>query len=82
MTLDGWIFGCDACQSCCPYNRQAPMHRNAAFDPLFDPAAMTPDEWLAMDDAAFEARCGRTPLVRSGAERIRENVRRNFLHEK
>ncbi|WP_346694737.1 tRNA epoxyqueuosine(34) reductase QueG [uncultured Alistipes sp.] len=78
VTLDGWIFGCDACQSCCPYNRQAPMHRNAAFDPLFDPAAMTPDEWLAMDDAAFEARCGRTPLVRSGAERIRESVRRNL----
>lgn len=78
VTLDGWIFGCDACQSCCPYNRQAPMRRNAAFDPLFDPAAMTPSDWLAMDDAAFEARCGRTPLVRSSAERIRENVRRNL----
>ena len=82
VDLHGWIFGCDACQSCCPYNRLSPQHRNAAFDPLFDPAAMTPGDWLAMDDAAFEARCGRTPLVRSGAERIRENVRRNFLHEK
>lgn len=78
VTLDGWIFGCDACQSCCPYNRLSPQHRNPAFDPLFDPAAMTPGDWLAMDDAAFEARCGRTPLVRSGAERIRENVRRNL----
>lgn len=79
VDLDGWIFGCDACQSCCPYNRRAPMHRHAAFDPLFDPASMTPDEWLAMDDAAFEARCGRTPLTRSGAERIRGNVLRNLL---
>lgn len=82
VDLDGWIFGCDACQSCCPYNRRAPMHRHAAFDPLFDPASMTPDEWLAMDDAAFEARCGRTPLTRSGAERIRGNVLRNLLTEK
>ena len=24
VTLDGWIFGCDACQSCCPYNRLSP----------------------------------------------------------
>ena len=79
VDLDGWIFGCDACQSCCPYNRRAPMHRHGAFDPLFDPASMTPGEWLAMDDAAFEARCGRTPLTRSGAERIRGNVLRNLL---
>ena len=33
IDLDGWIFGCDRCQSCCPYNRNAPMHAHPAFDP-------------------------------------------------
>ena len=75
VDLDGWIFGCDCCQSRCPWNLRAPMHRNAAFDPVFDPLAMDAAEWLGMDEATFEARCGRTPLTRSGLERIQRNVR-------
>lgn len=72
--LHGWIFGCDACQSVCPYNRRAPQHRNPAFDPLFDPAAMTADEWLALTEEEFDRRMGPTPLTRSGLERIRRNI--------
>lgn len=79
IDLDGWIFGCDACQNCCPFNGKAPLHRNAAFDERFDPPAMDAAEWLTMDQTAFEARCGRTPLTRSGLKRIQENVRRNAL---
>lgn len=77
IDLHGWIFGCDACQSCCPHNLRTPMHRLADFDPLFDPLAMNGDAWLALDGAAFEARCGRTPLTRSGLERLQRNVLRN-----
>ena len=79
--LDGWIFGCDACQSLCPWNRRAPQHRNAAFDAVFDPLAMDAATWLGMDEAAFEALCGRTPLTRSGLTRIRENALRNAAPE-
>ena len=73
--LHGWIFGCDACQSCCPYNRRAPLHTNPTFDPLFDPVAMEPEEWLTMTPEAFDRRMGSTPLTRSGLERIRQNIR-------
>lgn len=37
--------------------------------------------WLGMDEAAFEALCGRTPLTRSGLVRIRENALRNAAPE-
>lgn len=74
IDTDGWIFGCDRCQSCCPHNQKAPMHVNPAFDPLFDPLAMDADAWLAMDEAEFTARMGVTPLTRSGLERIRRNI--------
>lgn len=74
IDLDGWIFGCDRCQSCCPYNRNAPMHAHPAFDPLFDPEAMTPEAWRTLGPGEFEARFGRTPLTRSGLERIRSNI--------
>ena len=61
--------------------RRAPQHRNAAFDAVFDPLAMDAATWLGMDEAAFEALCGRTPLTRSGLVRIRENALRNAAPE-
>ena len=75
VDLDGWTFGCDCCQSSCPWNLRAPQHRNAAFDPVFDPLSMDAAAWLGMDEAAFDDLCGRTPLTRSGLARIRRNVK-------
>lgn len=77
VDLDGWIFGCDRCQSCCPHNQKAPMHASPRFDPLFDPIALTPDDWHSMTEAEFAERLGETPLTRSGLERIRNNIRKN-----
>ncbi|MDO4758482.1 MAG: tRNA epoxyqueuosine(34) reductase QueG [Rikenellaceae bacterium] len=76
IDLNGWIFGCEACQHCCPYNRHAPHHRNRAFDPVIDPREMTPEMWLAMSRTEFETRLGETPMTRSGLARIRANVKR------
>lgn len=81
IDLDGWIFGCDRCQSSCPHNLKAPMHTHSRFDPLFDPLAIAPEEWLAMSEADFSHRFEPTPLMRSGLERIRRNVRENLLTE-
>ena len=75
VDLDGWIFGCGACQSYCPYNRRAPQHRNPAFDPLFDPTELDAEAWHALDERQFTERFGTTPLTRSGLERIRGNIR-------
>ena len=41
--LHGWIFGCDECQTVCPYNRKAPHFINPRFAPLFNPVERTPD---------------------------------------
>lgn len=70
INLDGWIFGCDACQSVCPFNRHAPLHRNPKFDPKFDPMAV---DWATLSEAEFLEIASDTPLTRAGLERIRKN---------
>lgn len=74
--LHGWIFGCDECQSCCPYNKRAPQHRSPLFDPVFDPLSISREEWLATDEETFRRKFGDTPLMRSGIERIKRNLPR------
>lgn len=77
VSFKGWIFGCDECQNGCPYNKKAKPHSSAAFNPLFDPRKISPEEWLAMSEEEFSARFGSTPLKRSGLERIKANIRRD-----
>lgn len=74
ITLDGWIFGCDACQSVCPYNRCVPLHSNPHFDPLFDPTVLDARAWLDMSDEEFATMAGSTPMPRAGLERIKRNI--------
>ena len=74
VDLHGWIFGCDECQNCCPYNKKAESHRNSNFDPLFNPRNISPSHWDEMTEEDFLLRFGTTPLKRSGLKRIKDNV--------
>ena len=77
QNLAGWIFGCDECQSCCPHNRNTPNATNPHFSSPIDPAALSVEDWLTMSKADFDTRFGKTPLTRSGLERIRANAEVN-----
>ena len=75
IDLDGWIFGCDACQSVCPYNHRAPLHTNPNFDPIVDPLSLDCDTWQSMSEEEFLALASTTPMTRAGLERIKSNVK-------
>ena len=68
-----WQFGCDICQDVCPWNRRAPVTREAAFQPTapYPGAAAV----AGMDDEAFRARFAGTPLTRPKAQGMRRNAR-------
>ncbi len=72
--LHGWIFGCDECQTVCPYNRKAPLATNPRFVPIFDPTEMTPSEWLSLSEEEFSERFASTPMERAGLERLKGNL--------
>lgn len=75
QNLHGWIFGCDECQSCCPYNRHTPYHSNPAFDIVFNPLDIPAGKWLTMSDDEFSEKFAKTPLSRCGLESIKGNIR-------
>ena len=76
-SLHGWIFGCDECQLCCPYNIRAEISPNNLFgtQPQFTPP--TTKEWLAMSKEEFRIRFKDTPLGRCGLD----NIQRNLLED-
>jgi epoxyqueuosine reductase len=59
-----WVFGCDVCQEVCPWNRAAPVTTEPAFQGDADAAFPPLAELLALDEAGFRARFGRTALAR------------------
>ena len=70
--VGGWEFGCDLCQSVCPWNRRAPETGEAAFVPADRyPGA---EAILGMDDAAFARRFVGTALTRPRAAGMRRNA--------
>jgi epoxyqueuosine reductase len=74
-SVGGWIFGCDECQTVCPWNRKfsrpAPRERFAGAEV---PDSLDPAEILAMDERAFRARFSGTPLMRAGWAGMRRNA--------
>ena len=76
INLNGWIFGCDECQNCCPYNKIAKPHNSTYFDPLFDPRTISSKMWLTMNEQEFCDKFGSTPLKRSSLKRIILNIKK------
>ena len=73
LSMSGRVFGCDACQAACPWNR--PSH--ACGDPKFLPrplAALSVSEWAAISEADFEKLASGTALKRAGRDGIRRNA--------
>ncbi len=71
QALDGWIFGCDVCQSVCPYNRNTPLASNPAIEPIFAP--LSAEKWRSMSSEEFTERLGSTPIKRGGLARLQRH---------
>lgn len=72
--LHGWIYGCDECQSVCPYNASAPQYRNESFSPIFDPRGLSREFWLSLSEAEFGEKFGNTSIFRTGLAQLRRNL--------
>jgi epoxyqueuosine reductase len=75
--FDNWMFGCDACQDVCPWNRFAKAHEEAAFTPIPAVLNFSTRDWEELTEEAFKDIFRHSPLKRSKFAGIRRNI--NFL---
>ena len=71
--IGAWQFGCDACQTACPWNRKAPVSPHAEFRP--SAAYPGAEAVAAMSDEDLRARFAGTALTRARADGLRRNAR-------
>ena len=69
-----WLFGCDVCQTVCPWNTKAPATRVPEFSPETSLTDRPLSEWLALTAEQFEPLLGPTPLSRPGWPGIVRNA--------
>jgi epoxyqueuosine reductase len=73
--MGNWIFGCDVCQSVCPWPRRfaKPMRLDfLGFDP--EQAAPRLLDLISLSDDEFRARFRQTPLWRAKRRGLLRNV--------
>lgn len=68
------VFGCDACQECCPKNSAASSTGHPAFAPKPGHAWLDLEALLAQDDEALEERLHGSPLRRARAKGLKRNA--------
>jgi epoxyqueuosine reductase len=68
------IYGCDDCQLVCPWNRFAPVTREADFAPRHGLDSATLVELFAWSESDFNARLAGSPIRRIGHERWLRNI--------
>lgn len=73
--MDNWAFGCDVCQTVCPWNRFAKPHSEPAFEPHEELLNLTKSEWQEMTSVVFNKVFKNSAVKRTKFEGLKRNIR-------
>jgi epoxyqueuosine reductase len=82
--MGDWVFGCDVCQSVCPYNRRAPETREARFRGGPKDARLLLEEIASWDEAAYRRHVQGKATSRAKQQMWKRNAeiaKRNGIHK-
>jgi len=65
----GHVFGCDRCQTICPYNQKAEPNTDPEL--MFRYSSISYVDLMTMSESQFNEKYSDTPLSRAGLERLR-----------
>lgn len=72
--MDGRIFGCDHCQTCCPYNEKISTYYVKEFEPMTYMENVDEEEIIYMDNKTFREKYGRTSCGWRGKSTLQRNA--------
>lgn len=72
--LDDWMFGCDVCQTVCPWNRFSKQHQEPAFDPESEIIGMKKADWQELTEDTFNRVFGKSAVKRTGFLGLKRNI--------
>jgi len=73
--MDNWAFGCDVCQTVCPWNRFATTHQEPDFEPHPELLSLTKKEWEEMNEAVFNTVFRKSAVKRTKYEGLQHNIK-------
>lgn len=72
--MDGWVFGCDICQTVCPWNRFATPHQEPRFNPNKELLELTQDDWLELTEETFKRVFKKSAVKRTKFKGLKRNI--------
>ena len=73
--MDNWAFGCDVCQTVCPWNRFATPHSEPAFNPQPELLSLSKNEWEEMTQEVFSVIFKNSAIKRTKYEGLKRNIK-------
>jgi epoxyqueuosine reductase len=73
--MDNWAFGCDICQTVCPWNRFATPHNEPAFNPHSEFLQLSKNEWEEMTSEVFKKVFKDSAVQRTKFEGLKRNIK-------
>lgn len=58
-----WLFGCDECQSSCPFNQRAKKYTNSKFTPVLELSELTTEYLSSLSEDEFNNKFKDTPIT-------------------
>ena len=73
--MDNWAFGCDVCQTVCPWNRFANEHEEESFSPKEELLKMTKNEWSEITEEVFDKVFKNSAIKRTKFDGLQRNIK-------
>jgi epoxyqueuosine reductase len=73
--MEGWMFGCDICQTVCPWNRFSSQHTEPAFQPKEELLAFTAKDWQELTQETFQKVFQKSAVKRAKYAGLKRNIR-------
>ena len=72
--FDDWMFGCDVCQTVCPWNRFSKQNQEPAFEPDSEMIGMKKADWQELTEETFNRVFGKSAVKRTGFLGLKRNI--------